>query len=413
MQRRDFLTQSGILLVGSQLTGTEFYPQSSIEGSVKSLSQDPYHHFFGYYGISPWDSSQQYHLALETDFDDRRPGVEDVARVGYIDKNSHEFTQLVETSAFNLQQGSMMHWIDVGRGEEFTYNGYDREGKLVSFAFHFQSKQQRIIQGAIAAVSPTHSRAIGLNFQRMSYCRPTVGYAHQEEGYELVNQPKDDGLYTLNLRSGEASLFLSIQEVMKRASGEFPKDRPAWFNHVLYNPSGERLLFFCRVRKEKKGFLTSLWTVNADGTELRCPIPFGNWISHFDWKDDTTILITSDVLGAREYLEFQDNSQEFKPIGRGILTVDGHCSYLPDTNWIVSDTYALGQERLLELFLYHIPTKRKVSLGKFPHPQQYKGVIRCDLHPRLSPDGNIVSFDSVHEGSRQIYSVDISSFVKG
>lgn len=413
MERRDFLAKSTFILAGSPFLGENICSSPLKEAPVKNLSQGPFHHFFGYYGISPWDSTQQYHLALETNFDDRRPEVTDKARVGYIDKDTHAFSPLVETSAFNLQQGSMMHWIDVGRGEEFTYNGYDREGKLVSFAVNFHTKQQRTIQGAIAAVSPHHDKAIGLNFQRMSYCRPTVGYAHREEGYELINQPLDDGLYTLDLETGEASLFLPIQEVMKQAPGEFPTDRPAWFNHVLYNPSGERLLFFCRVRKEKKGFLTSLWTVNADGTDLACQIPFGYWTSHFDWKDEETILITSDVLGAREYLEFRDNNQEFKPIGRGILTVDGHCSYLSDPNWIVSDTYALGPDRLLELFLFHIPTNRKVSLGKFPHPPQYKGVIRCDLHPRLSPDGNIVSFDSVHGGSRQIYTVDISSYLNG
>ncbi len=411
MQRREFLAKSSILLASSPILRQQEYSTLGEKGSIKRLSQEPLHHFFGYYGINPWDKSMQYHLALESNFDDRRPEVKDLARVGYIDKDSHSFTPLTQTSAFNLQQGSMMHWIDVGDGEEFTYNGYDEEGKLVSYAFHFQGHQKRLIQGAIAAISPNQRQGIGLNFQRMSYCRATVGYAHEEEGYELVNRPQDDGLYTLDLKTGESSLFLSIAEVMKQAPGAFPSDRPAWFNHVLFNPSGERLLFFCRVRKEKKGFLTSLWTVNKDGSDLRCQIPFGNWVSHFDWKDDKTILVTSDVLGKREYLEFTDNTQEFRRIGQGILTVDGHCSYLHDPNWIISDTYALGPERLLELFLFYIPTNKKVSLGKFPHPPQYKGVIRCDLHPRLSHDGRIVSFDSVHEGSRQVYMVDISSYI--
>jgi hypothetical protein len=40
---------------------------------VTSLSSGPENHFYGYYGINPWDPSIRYHLALETDFHERRP----------------------------------------------------------------------------------------------------------------------------------------------------------------------------------------------------------------------------------------------------------------------------------------------------------------------------------------------------
>ena len=89
---------------------------------VSRLSLGPKHHFFGYYGISSWNRSQKYHLALETDFHRRRPEVGDSAQVGLIDARTREFTPFSRTSAFNLQQGAMMHWIDAGFGEEFTFN---------------------------------------------------------------------------------------------------------------------------------------------------------------------------------------------------------------------------------------------------------------------------------------------------
>ena len=31
--------------------------------------------------------------------------------------------------------------------------------------------------------------------------------------------------------------------------------------------------------------------------------------------------------------------------------------------------------------------------------------LHCDLHPRWDAKGNMVSFDSIHEGTRQIYIV--------
>lgn len=380
--------------------------------SVKPLSNGPKHHFFGYYGINPWDKSGRYHLALETDFDDRRPESNDVAKVGVIDKQTSEFIPIAETSAFNFQQGSMMHWIDAGFGEEFTYNGY-YNNMLISYAVNFRTKEKRRINGAIAAVSPNQKEGIGLNFVRMSFCRAVVGYAHDREDYKLVNIPNDDGLYSLNFETGKSELIVSIKEVIDKSDYDLPKNKPAWFNHVLYNPSGERMFFFCRIqRQDGRGFLTSLWTVNKDGSDLQNQVPFGNKVSHFDWKDDNTILITTNILGEMEYVEFTDGKKNFKVIGRGILTVDGHCSYSPDKKWILSDTYPRGAERLTEVFLYNIERNEKNSLGKFRHDEIYKGIIRCDLHPRFSNDGKTVTFDSVHDGTRQIYSVDVSNMVK-
>ena len=65
------------------------------------------------------------------------------------------------------------------------------------------------------------------------------------------------------------------------------------------------------------------------------------------------------------------------------------------------------------LYLYHIPSKRRVILGKFLSPPQYTGEYRCDLHPRANPQGTQVFFDSTHEKlGRQIYKVDIGKVVK-
>jgi len=39
--------------------------------------------------------------------------------------------------------------------------------------------------------------------------------------------------------------------------------------------------------------------------------------------------------------------------------------------------------------------------------------LRCDLHPRWSRDSKKVSIDSAHEGSRQIYVLDVEKIVAG
>ena len=369
---------------------------------VYRLSVSPKHHFFGYYGINPWDKSGQYHLALETDFHTHRPVVSDVANVGLLDRETHNFIAYANTSAFNLQQGSMMHWI----GEEFTFNDWEG-GCLVSRTLNPKTKEMRTIHGAIAAVSPTTLTAIGLNYQRMAHCRSVVGYASGIEPTEIKAQPEDDGLYLLDLQDGTSKLVLSIADVIATSEDKRLVGRRAWFNHVLFNTDGTRVLFFCRVRHEK-GFYSSLWTVNPDGTDLEMQIPFGYRVSHFDWKTPTQILVSSDIVDEMGFVEFSDGMQNFKLLGRGVLPNDGHASFSPDRQLLLCDTYPRGPTRLAELMLYDIAENRKIVLGEFHHDKQFSGDIRCDLHPRWSSDGKTITFDSVHEGSRQIYCIDLT-----
>jgi len=374
--------------------------------NVTALSSGPKHHFFGYYGINAWDRSLRYHLALESDFHERRPGVGDSALVGLVDRQTHTFTQYAETSAFNLQQGSMMHWIDAGFGQEFTFNDWEGDG-LVSRAVNIETREMRTIKGAIAAVSPTGHMAIGLNYARMSHCRAVVGYANEIDPESLQDAPEDDGLALLDLKTGESRLILPIADVIQASGCEEVQGRRAWFNHVLFNTDGSRLLFFCRVNRD--GLFTSLWTVNPDGSDLECQIPFRKWISHFAWRDPKHILISCNLMGDGGFLEFADGQGNFEPFGKGILPRDGHACFSPDGEWVVCDYRTRkDSERMAGLILYNVNDGNEVNLGEFRSDEKFSGDIRCDLHPRWSHDGKTITFDSIHEGDRQIYLVDVS-----
>jgi hypothetical protein len=339
-----------------------------------------------------------------------------VAAVGLIDRRTNAFLPYASTSAFNLQQGSMMHWIDAGYGQEFTYNDFESQ-MLVSRVVNLHTREVRTIEGAIAAVSPTEPLALGLNYARMAHCRPVVGYANPIDPASLVAAPEDDGLSLIDLRSGTARLILSLAEVIGASGVDEVQGKRAWFNHVLFNTDGTKILFFCRVNPSADSigrFYSSLWTVNVDGSDLACQIPFMNRISHFAWRDERRVLISTDFLGEMGFLEFIDGAGDFAPVGAGILPPDGHACFSPDRHWIVCDARLprQGDDLLTELLLYDRRNEVVVSLGTYRADAQFVGDIRCDLHPRWSPDGQCVTFDSVHEGARQIYLVDVSDIVK-
>ena len=134
-------------------------------------------------------------------------------------------------------------------------------------------------------------------------------------------------------------------------------------------------------------------------------------VSHYDWRDPTHILAWArqNDVGDRFFL-FTDQSDEREVVGEGVLTTDGHCSYSPDRRWILTDTYPRA-ERLRTLILYRVEDGLRMDVGSFFAPPELDGEIRCDLHPRWDRVGRHICFDSAHEGTRQIYVVDVSGVV--
>jgi len=448
-------------------------------GALRSLTHPPGHHFFGYYGITPWNRGGTLHLALETDFHEHPPSVRDRATVVMVPHDGGAPIPIGTTGAFNLQQGAMLNWITGSRGEEVSYNvrasdpppagnpeerpaetgrarvsGGSAERGLRTAVYNPASDTHRYLDYALSAVAPqTASGAAraglgaGLSFLRMGRLRPVVGYAGESGGSARSSapaspdpQPTDDGLFLLDLESGEGRLALSIAELAAQAGaqqGEFaqrspsgiaeapPPDQALWFNHTVFSPSGRSLVFLARAKTAEK-WSTSLWLYDIPEVTLDCLIPFGHWVSHFLWLDECTVLVSSDVLATPGFVEIEipqaaGSAPLMRPTRIPGLPTDGHPVLSPDGSYLVCDTYHHhepdGAARLLRIPRTggrrsgpdsEEPTAPEV-IARLPAPAWCRGDIRCDLHPRVSPDGGAVSIDSVHEGGRQIYVWDVPS----
>ncbi|MGE8489870.1 MAG: hypothetical protein ACN6OQ_16090, partial [Paraburkholderia nemoris] len=60
-------------------------------------------------------------------------------------------------------------------------------------------------------------------------------------------------------------------------------------------------------------------------------------------------------------------------------------------------------------FLFDTKAGLRYDIGSFYTPPDLKKENRCDLHPRWRRDGRAVCIDSVHEGERQMYVIDVSA----
>jgi len=304
----------------------------------------------------------------------------------------------------------MLQWLP-GSRNEVIYN--DRQGdRFVSWIRDVSLQRMprtRMLPAPIYAVSPDARWAIHPDFRRLHDTRPGYGYAGIADPNRDVAAPDNAGIWRLDLSSGKHDLMIPFSQV---AAIPNPNDDMTgakhWFNHLLVAPDGKRFVFLHRWQKPTdRTFTTRMITANPDGTDLYVVDPYGQ-TSHFIWRDPTHILAwarhPSD--GDRFYL-YQDRSAKVEVIGRDVMTVNGHCTYLPNKRWILNDTYP-DRERNQNPYLFNTETAKRYPLGHFNLPKEYGGEFRCDTHPRFSPDGKKVTIDSAHEGGRQIYLIDIS-----
>ena len=405
--RRQFLEILTAALAGRRAAFSEELPR------VRAITHGPKFHWFGYYDKLEFDPAGRYVLGMEVDFEHRSPRPDDVIRIGMVDlEDGERWTELGTSCAWNWQQGCMLQWLP-GSGSEVIWN--DRQqGRFVSHILNVRSGRKRTLPAPVYSLSPDGAWAVSPDFHRLNDTRPGYGYAGIPDPNHDTLVPRNTGIWRMELAAGKRRLLISLA-----AAARIPYEHgdwtgaKHWFNHLLVSPNGERFIYLHRWRAPgDRTFSTRMFTAAADGAEPFILDPFGK-TSHFIWRDPKTVLAWTwrPSHGNRFYLCY-DQTDRAEVIGPDVMRVNGHCSYLPGNRWILNDTYPDKKQRLQNPYLYEATTGRRVWLGHFHSPPEYKGEWRCDLHPRFSPDGRKVVIDSPHGGNgRQMYLIDISGIV--
>jgi len=378
---------------------------------VTRVTERPFLHFFGYYDKSPWDATGRYMLALRVAFMERPPTPEDIAVVGMVDLDDGcPWQPLAETVAWYWQQGTMLQWLPSAPDREVIFTTRPPEGPG-SPVLAVVTGESRHLPRPIYALAPNGQYAVTLNFSRVHRTRPGYGYVGVPDAWVEELAPAEDGIYYLDLNSGASRLIVSLAQITEIEHVAEMDGAVHWFNHLQFNPAGTRFIFLHRWRSpEGRRRVTRLFTANHDGSEIAY-LGREGMVSHFDWRDDDHILAWSRYGGEDHYHLYEDRSDWVEVIGADVLDCDGHCSYSPDRRWILTDTYPDRERWERTLILYHPSTNMRVNIGRFYSLLRIGGEIRCDLHPRWNRDGRQVCIDSIHEGERQMYGVDVSEVV--
>ena len=393
-------------------------------GEARAITQGPHEHLLAnYFAINAWSDDNRHVLALETDLNGRLPKAGERCTVGVVDlEDGNRFIPVATTACWNFQEAAMGHWLD---NDTILFNDL-RDGKFVTVVLNWRAKKElRILPHPVSAVSEDRTWAVSINYARLYLTRPDYGYAGDgQDARETVEWPADDGLWVMNLRTGEAKLVLSVAQGRGLvATPPAEKGKPggplSYYCHTVISKDGAKIFFLARavswfdkVKNVSSKHKTTSFTVNRDGTDLRRCFPDGWGGSHFNWAPDGShrMLVTTPLPGNvwPSLVEFEvGRESEVRRIGAGILDQDWHCVYSPNGKFMSGEAYPNGNADRCWLLL-RLEDELVKPIGAFHVPPAYRtNYWRCDLHARWRKDGRQLAFNSVHEGSRQVYVRDV------
>lgn len=380
---------------------------------VRRLTQEP-HSFFGYYDKCPWSADGTRILTGRAAFNDRQPQSGDALELAYLDVRDGTRHAFATTTAWSWQQGCMLQWLPSGA---VLYNTRDSDGRAICAIQDLETGTTRALPRPVCYVGRSGRRALSIDFHRLHVTRAGYGYPPALELTPDRLAPEDDGLWEMDLATGETRLILSLAEAGALGAAALPSDAWYWLNHATYSPDESRIAVLHRwagADWPAETFLTRLLTLDTGGGGLHL-LNGSGFTSHFVWRDDAHLLAWASPLDPDGsvrppgYYLFADGAGVLEQIGRGALTRDGHVTYSADGAWLLTDEYPREDDGSQVLTLYDLRRDRRVDVGRFAADPRLTGPLRCDLHPRFSPDGRTVCIDSAHDGARHMYLVDVTA----
>lgn len=310
----------------------------------------------------------------------------------------------IETRTYNWQQGCRTHWLN---DEFFILNDFDDIAQRY-IARVYSAIQLKEIKRFNYPVQDSFGLDyfLSINYRRINTLRPDYGYRNLSKMNDIeLRQLNNDGIWKIDYSKGTSLLLYSLEQIANFETVNVNLEAFHKVNHLMINKTGDKFIFIHRYLKKNVRF-DRLLLADVQGNLLKV-LADNEMVSHCCWLNENTIFA---------YLRGIDNIDSYYSIDihTGKMTLfdnslfkkygDGH----PSSNgrFVLSDSYpdkALHQH----LLLYDMKSGEAKELGSFFHGLSYNEETRCDLHPRLSPDAKRVFFDSVCNGKRQLYYIDL------
>ena len=409
-------------------------------------------YFFGYYDKSPLDINNQKLLACRSRFFDRAPTSDDTLEIGYFNwQRSDEFHKIVETKAWNWQQGCMLQWLCSEYQQKIIYN--DRvDGQFVTVILDIVTKEKNILPMAYYTASSKGDFVLCIDNERHAWYRGAYSYKGVENKDKKKAYIEADGIWKIDISTKHVEQIITLKQLVENQYLSNMKSAIHYVEHLMIAPNNKRFVFMHRWKTEDGGIYSRLYTVNIDGSDLYLLNDSGR-MSHYCWKNSKEVVgwgglsnpvnslrkyknivkffikpliplykklaggnsvdgnsKLSAMISGDSYIVFTDKTNKKERLASKILLKDGHPSFSKvDNNLMITDTYPNPNDDFKEeLILFDIDKKEIVSRLKLNHLEEFSSsAVRCDLHPKWSHDGKYICVDTLDKGYRSIYVYEV------
>lgn len=386
-------------------------PSQATEIEREQITFGPKNHFFGYIGhvgTIPWNQSGRYIVALRTEFVDRMPGPTDAAEVILLDTENDYAVRVVDTCrGWNVQQGTMLYWNPADPENQFFFNDRDPEtGKVFAVLFDIAAgrrvREYRFDDSPVGngGVSFDGKYFAGINYARMARLRLVTGYPGARDWTEGVSAPEDDGVFLVDVETGEKRLLVSFRTLAEALRREWPAidSIPLFINHTLWSRTGERLFFFARGNFGKPGRINASFTIASDGTDLRRQQTHIG--GHPEW--DAGMRMIGSIANRQAVFDV-DSQKLVELIGDTEMFPDpeGDIALSPSLEWLANGYKDDGK---VHYVIHNRRTGETFRAGGYDLFGRVSGNLRCDPAPRWNRTGDALLIPSMMEdGTRQMF----------
>ena len=446
---------------------------SSTPLKVMRLTHGPKHHLFGFHDLLISNHLGDKYLALEADIINRPPLPGEKFGVGYIQDG--EFVRVGETTAMNYPQGSRQQWIAGTElftvnnrvGNAWGTDVYDATtNKLVD---RYESTTHMLTRDGKYALGLDYARLHrlgGYGYTGIDDMNSNDPYP-KNTGISITDMNTKETKLLVSVRQvaecGTSNIPSNSHHYLTHLCLNPSSSRVA-FLHRYFMPDGGLMTRLMTVgingsglRCLAQGFLShfdwqndnQIYIYGRSGSSIDSvrnnPLLRNPFIS-YSLKTTKKIVKffigkNKSLSGGMSFIKVEDSpNAQTTPFAKDTIPHDGHPMTHPfNRDWCVCDTYPdnAGDR---ELFFYQFSTNTRVNVGTFRRlfdtpdttmkdkflcgmdEKILSGIsmeliaftrsgLHCDLHPRWSADGKWAVFDSIHEGSRQIYKVSAEDII--
>lgn len=448
--------------------------RKDIDCEVQRLTYGPKHHLFGFHDLIISNKADTKYLCLEVDTINRPPLPDEMFGVGYVEDGN--FIKVGETTALNYPQGARQQWVaDTNLftvnnrvGDVWGTNLYDAGTNKLLDKFpattHMLSKDGRYAYGLDYArlyrlggygytgitdlndndPAPTNAGITVMDMQtkevkllvsvhQVAECDTngkisTIGHHYLTHLCVNPDSTRIAFLHRYPLADGgECTRLMTIgtdgSDLRCLASG--------FLSHFDWKDNNH-IYIFGRANSSLESFRNNPILANPIvATSVKIA---KKTVKLFIGKNRSIVASSNSFM----MIEDKENTQTI-PFAKDIIPVDGHPMTNPVyKNWCVNDTYP-NDEGIRDLMLYNFKDDLRVDLGKFrmimdrpdmtlktdffqgvdlshlPNQEEYaftRSGLHCDLHPRWNSKGDKAFFDSIHEGTRQLYCINVKDIVE-